>query len=262
MRTTTVAMGAIVLVGCASAPAQPRLQLPANPPLQSAAPPAAQSLPAPASWDLSSLPLGEFPGSAPWSNEAVVLAENHLTDTPWVIPGRWRIAGGDKLGISGHILEQTMVDSAPVASFVRPAGIDGGQLPAHYKASVLALADPAPRGREAALLGWFQDVTHYVEVVAKPDGLEVWQADGGAPDHSDGWTRLWRKDIPTAVGQVRRLGLDVDTRSGILGIYLDGRQVGEAESPLIASSESDHTLALRSIGGPVYYGELEVDALQ
>ncbi|MBU6427823.1 MAG: hypothetical protein KGR26_02315 [Cyanobacteria bacterium REEB65] len=194
-------------------------------------------------------------------NEAEDLAANHLTDTPWVVPGQWSVASGATLGLSGHIVEQSEVRPDPVESFVHPSGMDGGKLPEHYRVSVLALAGAAPRGREAALLGWFQDVTHFVELVAKPDGVEVWQADGAIPDHSEGWTRLWRKDLPTPDGQARTLGLEVDAQSGLLGIFVDGSRLGEAQAPLIPSSEPDHTLALRATGGPVYYGNLAVEKL-
>lgn len=179
----------------------------------------------------------------------------------WVVRGRWEIATADRPGMTGRVLRQTETRPEPVASFVQPSWPGGAGYPARYRVAVSVAADTAPRGQESPLLVWFQDVSRYAEIVAKPRSVEVWTADGAVPDRAEGWERSWYKALNTAPGEVRRLEAVMDVKAGRMTVSVDGERLGEASVPLVTRAAS-YSIALRATGGPIAYDDLEVEVLQ
>jgi len=95
-------------------------------------------------------------------------------------------------------------------------------------------------------------------VIVKPDQIEIWECNGGVPNSSKGWKRIWGKALVTAGGDVRKIGALVDTKAGTFTAYLDGKPLHTAPSTLLKPQPA--WLALRGIGNVVSFDNLLIEA--
>jgi len=201
------------------------------------------------------VPLGAQP--ADWVD---VASEAKLPS--WVYPGNWRVVeadGGNRVFLHDDLRVQ------PAVSFQRyrgtALGTPNGVLPGKYWAEldmkpIRSLYNYPPTGDQGAQL-YYVDHAHYVEVVLKPDQLEIWEADGGEPRSIKGWKRLWHRQMRNPAGTARRIGAVVDTQAGTFEAWLDGQPLATVSSPVIKPGPA--WLALRGIGNVVSFDEVVIE---
>lgn len=184
-------------------------------------------------------------------------------------PGEWRIEGG--------ALKQTMGMRDNTANhlrykgdaFGRPDGQAGQRYRVDVDASAYQQADHQqvhgfPTG-VLNLMPYYQDPTHYVMLVAKKQTIEAWVADGQRPasmawpDTNKLWG-MWLKE-PIAIGQVFKLGAEVDTESKLLRIYVNDELKAERQIPMI-STDAPHWVALGANGNYAQYDNLTLQWLK
>lgn len=179
---------------------------------------------------------------------------------PWLMPGNWSIEDGR--------LMHRDIRQQPALSFRRYSGTTfgpNGALPDRYQAQVTLVFDSSfeapnsypPTGDQGTPF-YYIDPTHYVEVLIKPNLFEVWECNGGQPEKNGGWKRLYAEDLVTAKGDRRTLGVNVDSASGQMEVFLDGARRARVSSPLIDTRV--HYLALRAAGNVVGYENLSISS--
>lgn len=180
----------------------------------------------------------------------------------WVYQGNWKIQNDDH---GNHVLLHDDVRQQPAVSFMRykgnALGQPNGQMPDVYFAQVdmrpIDSPNNYPPTGDQGVQFFFLSFDHYVEVVIKPDQMEIWECNGGEPKTTKGWSRLWNMALNTAAGQMRRVGALVDKRAGNFTAYLDGQPKGTVQSSLLTPAPS--WLALRGIGNVVSFDNLLVE---
>lgn len=201
-------------------------------------------------------PVGASP--ADW-----VDVKGEASTPDWVYAGNWKVAADES---GNKVFLHDDLRSATGVSFRRykggALGKPDGALPDRYYAEVTvrpikAEGYYAPTGDQGQLF-YFLDPRRYVEVVLKPDMIEIWEADGGEPKTSKGWRRLWHQPLVTRAGDKRRVGALVDAADGSFTAYLDGKPLGSARSPLIKPQPAYFTL--RGIGNVVSFDDVLIEA--
>lgn len=178
-------------------------------------------------------------------------------------PGSWKVEGG--------ALKQTqgMIDNtANHLRYVGNAfGRAGGQTGKRYRVDVEASAYQAADHQQVHgyptgvmnLMPYYQDPTHYVMIVAKKQTVEAWVADGQRPasmawpDTNKLWG-MWLKE-PIAIGQVFKLGAEIDADAKLLRIYINDELKAERQVPMI-NAETPSYVALGANGNYVQYDNL------
>lgn len=181
----------------------------------------------------------------------------------WVYQGNWKVALD---GASNHVLLHDDVRQQPNVSFVRYKGSDmgtsNGVMPDAYFASVSMRPINSPNNYpptgDQGVQFYFVNYEHYVELVVKPDMLEIWECNGGEPKTTKGWKRLWWESLTTKAGDVRHIGALVDKRAGTFTPYLDGKAVGAAQTSTVIA-KGDSWVALRGIGNVVSFDDFAID---
>lgn len=181
----------------------------------------------------------------------------------WVYAGNWKItqeATGRRALLHEDLRPQ------PAVSFLRyrgkALGTTNGQLPPVYYAEVdmrLIQNGPgnyAPTGDQGTPF-YYLNHTTYLEVVIKPDLIEIWEANNAQPKTNNGWTRLWHKALVTRANDVRRIGALVDVPAGTFTAYLDGEALSTVKSPLLKAQPAWFTL--RGIGNIVSFDRVTIE---
>ena len=184
-------------------------------------------------------------------------------------PGEWKVEGG--------ALKQTMGMKDNTANHLRykgeAFGRSDGQAGLRYRVDVDASAyqeaiHPQVHGFPTGVLNlmpYYQDPTHYVMIVAKKQTVEAWVADGQRPA-SMAWpdtNKLWGTWLkePIAVGQVFKLGAEVDVEAKKLRIYVNDELKAEREVPQMDASKP-HWVALGANGNFAQYDNLKLQWLK
>lgn len=203
-------------------------------------------------------PLGDVPRD--WVDVAT-----EATVPAWVYAGNWRVVedeGGNRVFMHDDVREQ------PAVSFQRyrgdALGTTDGELPARYHAEVAMRPIKSPHNYpptgDQGVQFYYLGVGQYLEVVIKPDQIEVWEADGAEPKTSKGWKRLWNKAVQTRAGDLRRIGARVDMEAGTFEAWLDGERLTTVASTLIKPQPA--WLALRGIGNVVSFDDVRIEPLR
>lgn len=183
----------------------------------------------------------------------------------WVYPGNWRVVeeeGGN------HVLLHDDMREKPGVSFRvyrgKALGTPDGALPAAYDAAVTmhlrgSKYNYPPTGDQGVQF-FYQGPGTYLEVVVKPNLVEIWQADHAEPKSMAGWQRLWHQPMNTVEGDRRRIGARVDRRAGTFTATLDGKDLATVSSTLLAG-DRPAWVALRGIGNVVSFDDLAVTPL-
>jgi hypothetical protein len=180
----------------------------------------------------------------------------------WVYQGNWKVAADEK---GNHVLLHDDVREQPAVSFMRYRGAalgkPNGAMPASYYAEVAMrpIRSPInyPPTGDQGVQFYFLAYNQYLEVVVKPDMLEIWECNGGEPKTAKGWKRLWNQSLATKAGDVRHVGALVDTKAASFTAYLDGKPQGSVQSELLGPKPA--YLALRGIGNVVSFDDLVVE---
>ncbi|MDB5101011.1 MAG: hypothetical protein JWM80_5432 [Cyanobacteria bacterium RYN_339] len=180
----------------------------------------------------------------------------------WVYQGNWKVAPDEK---GNAVFLHDDVREQPAVSFMRYRGTalgkPNGELPATYYAEVAMrpIRSPInyPPTGDQGVQFYFLKYNQYLEVVVKPDVLEIWECNGGEPKTAKGWKKLWGEALATKAGDVRRIGALVDTKAGNFTAYLDGKPRGAVQSTLLGSQPA--WLTLRGIGNVVSFDDLVVE---
>lgn len=182
-------------------------------------------------------------------------------DYPWLYAGNWFVAGGQ--------LNHVDLRPQPNLSFRRYSGLafgENGALPPRYRASVTLTfggsydaPNAYPPTGDQGVPFYYLDPTHYVELLIKPNLFEVWECDGGQPEKSGGWRRLYGEELVTGKGDSRTLGATVDVAAGKIQVYLDGAMKATVSSPLITPGY--HSFALRAAGNSLAFDNLLIESL-
>jgi hypothetical protein len=269
-----LATALLLLAGCQT-PAQPRLAPGATgaPGGAASAPPSAELLPSPSptatptpaptptpsparlKTGFEDVPAGQVPPD-------FVDVASEKTVPAWVYPGNWKVATDER---NNKVFLHDDVREQPAVSFMRYKGAalgkPNGQLPEVYYAEVamrpLRSPNNYPPTGDQGVQFYYLDYNRYVEVVVKPDQIEIWECNGGEPKTTKGWKRLWGQSLTTKAGDVRRVGALVDAPNGAFSAYLDGQPLQTIHSDLIKPQAA--WLALRGIGNTVSFDDLLVE---
>lgn len=201
----------------------------------------------------------EAPGSVP-ADWVDVTGEGNLP--AWVYAGKWGVAADER---GNQVLLHDDVREQPAVSFLRyrggALGRPNGEVPPRYYAEVAMrpIRSPInypPTGDQGVQ---FYYVSHnvYLEVVVKPDQLEVWECKGGEPKTTKGWKKLWGEALSTKAGDVRQVGALVDVPAGTFTAYLDGKAKTPVKSEILVARPA--WVALRGIGNVVSFDNLLVE---
>lgn len=244
MRRSGGITAAVLILGACQGP-EPPATLPPGAPSPVTASPAAPSLLA-ADW--SGEPLNE--------EFAAFTDPSANWQLPWLQAGRWRIAEVRTPAYSGRVWQCQDVQPQPYLSF---RVWDGPTTGARYtlKATVQPVSSPhfKPPVGEIALIPYYLDPTHYLEVIVAADHLGIWIADGGTPGTDQGWQALAFMPVRTAVGQLRPLELAVDIDARQL-VVRSGTQSWTIETDFLR--HRPHGVALRSAGNSFNVTELSL----
>jgi hypothetical protein len=180
----------------------------------------------------------------------------------WVYQGNWKVSADEK---GNHVLLHDDIRPQPNVSFMRYRGsVPGkpdGVLPDTYFAQVdmrpIKSPDNYPPTGDQGVQFYYLGYNQYLEVVVKPDVLEIWECNGGEPKTTRGWRRLWNQALSTNAGDIRRIGALVDKRAGTFTAYLDGQPQTTVQSILIGVKPS--WLTLRGIGNVVSFDNLIIE---
>lgn len=202
-------------------------------------------------------PLGDTP--ADWVDVATETAV-----PAWVYAGNWRIVQDDT---GNRVFLHDDVRTQPAVSFQRyrgsALGTQNGVLPTRYQAEVAMRPIHSPYNYpptgDQAVQFYYLGTGRYVEVVIKPDQLEIWEADGAEPRTTKGWKRLYNKALATKAGELRRIGARVDAEAGTFEAWLDGERLTSVKSALIKPQPA--WITLRGIGNVVSFDDVRVEAL-
>lgn len=203
------------------------------------------------------VPLGEV--AAGWVDVAT-----ETTVPAWVYPGNWRVVADDA---GNRVFLHDDVREQPAVSFQRyrgeALGSADGLLPTRYHAEVAMRPIRSPHNYpptgDQAVQFYYLGTGRYVEVVIKPDQLEIWEADGAEPRTSKGWKRLYNKALATSGGDLRRIGARVDVEAGTFEAWLDGERLTSVKSALIKPQPA--WITLRGIGNVVSFDDVRVEPL-
>lgn len=177
---------------------------------------------------------------------------------PWLYAGNWFLNNG--------MLWHRDLRAQPNLSFRRYRGTTfgpDGALPPRYRAQVTEEFDESlptfyPPTGDQGVPFYYQDPTHYVELLIKPTVFEVWECNGGEPEKWKGWRRLYAEDLSTGKGDRRTLGVEVDADRGSMDVFLDGQKRATVTSSLIAPGY--RTVALRATGNSVGFENLSIES--
>lgn len=259
-----LAASTLWLSACVSTPVAPGAPAP-SPPASSAPGPTASPLsaPSPTPTPAPKRYFTDFEKDALGSEPAEfidVTAEG--VDVPWVYSGNWSISRdetGNKVFLHDDIRTQ------PAVSFRRyrgaALGTENGQLPEKYYAEVLMrpIRSPnnySPTGDQGVQF-YYLSYNTYLEVIIKPNEIEIWEANQSAPQTTKGWKRLWSAPLKTEGGDKRRIGALVDVAARQFTAYLDGKPLKTVESELLKPQPA--YLALRGIGNVVNFDEVLIE---
>lgn len=277
---------ALVTAACATAPGQPASGATSHPRVASpiatstapSSPPQESTRPTLQATPLPDVSPGSPALSPPSSHrlsldfEDVVLGEEPAdfidvaSEGPapaWVYQGNWRVTADES---GNHVFLHDDVRAQPAVSFQRyrggALGRPDGQLPEVYYAEVAMrpIRSPqnyAPTGDQGVQF-YYLDPQRYLEMVVKPDVIEVWEANGAEPRHTKGWKRLWFQSLTTKGGDVRRIGALVDVPAGLFTAHLDGRPLVTVSSTLLGARPA--WFALRGIGNVVSFDNVVIEA--
>lgn len=205
--------------------------------------------------DFEAVPLGSQPDD--WVDVAT-----EKTVPAWVYAGNWRVVeaeGGNRAFLHDDVRVQ------PAVSFQRyrgtALGTKDGLLPAKYwtELDMKPIRSPhnyPPTGDQGVQL-YYADYNRYVEIVLKPDQIEVWEADNAEPRTTKGWKRLWNRQTTNPVGTARRVGALVDTVAGTFETWIDGEKMSTVKSAVIKPQPA--WLALRGIGNVVSFDNVVIE---
>lgn len=202
-------------------------------------------------------PLGAAPTD--WVDVAT-----ETTVPPWVYAGNWRVVQNED---GNHVFLHDDVREQPAVSFQRyrgsALGTENGVLPMRYHAEVAMRPINSPYNYpptgDQAVQFYFLATGRYLEVVIKPDQIEIWEADGAEPKTNKGWKRLYNKSLVTKAGDLRRIGAQVDAEAGTFEAWLDGERLTSVKSALIKPQPA--WMTLRGIGNVVSFDDVRVEAL-
>lgn len=211
---------------------------------------------------------GALPADAPFVDVREELVAQGQTPPVWLYSGGWEIADVDTAQLKGRVLRQTKVQERPPIALLRYRGTFYGQadgvMPDRYRMEVTQqpIRSPynLPPTGDQGVQPYYLDANHYVEVVTTPNQLQLWVCDGGAPDSSAGWTKVWSEDLGTRPGDLRRVGAIVDVKARRFTLLYDGQRKAEATVDLIDPSRKAY-VALRAIGNEVNFDDFELERL-
>lgn len=177
----------------------------------------------------------------------------------WLYPGRWVTTP------QGLLHDEIM--KPPALSFRRYAGkafgTPDGELPLRYRVQLTVTPIEAhpqnfPPVGDLGIPVYYLDPLHYVEVVFKPEKLEIWACDGGLPMKWRGWHPLYETPMPTRANQARGLLAEVDTETGMVTVSVDGRVVASVRHGMI--QPISHYVALRATGNRMRLSDLRLES--
>ncbi|MNX66572.1 hypothetical protein D3C86_976720 [compost metagenome] len=186
----------------------------------------------------------------------------------WLYVGTWEVADVDTPTLKSRVLRQTKVQERPPVTFVRYrgafAGGEDGKMPARYRMEVTQQPVRSPYNLpptgDQAVQPYYLDANHYVEVVTTPRELQLWVCDGGTPDSSAGWTKIWSEALATRPYDTRRIGAIVDVPRRNFQLLYDGAPKAEATLDFIDPSRKA-MVALRAIGNEVNFDDFKLEQL-
>lgn len=260
-----VAMG--VLLGCTPAPTgSPGGGGGGGP--QAAAPSPTPAPQAKVRHDFEQMALGRLGADAPFVDVFDELVASGQTPPTWLYSGGWEIRDVDTAQLKGRVLAQTKVQERPPITLLRYRGTfygqDDGVMPAKYRMEVTQQPINSPYNLpptgDQGVQPYYLDANHYVEVVTTPNQLQLWVCDGGVPDSSAGWTKLWEQNLGTQPGDIRRVGAIVDVKAKKFTLLYDGERLAEATVDLIDPNRP-HYVAIRAIGNEVNFDDFELERL-
>ena len=175
----------------------------------------------------------------------------------WLQAGAWPIVPDSPA--TGVVWQANQLAPQPCLSF---RVWNHAALPARYTATIAvrpvsSTFEHPPIG-EIALIPFYVDPTHYVEVVVGSDSVSVWLADGAQPGSDKGWRALRFLGVATAIGDVRTVVMTVDRTQSTLTVMTGEQTATIAESALAAQPAG---VAIRAVGNrfaiPVFRIESE-----
>lgn len=191
---------------------------------------------------------------------------------PWLVAGSWSVVAQ---GGGTHALAQTgthwpWYGGAPPLSFMRfDAGTfhrAGNSLPDHYRVDVglrVLACDPRdpyyPIG-DTGVQVYFQDTTHYCEMVYRPHTVEMWLCDGGVPYRFTGWKLLGRYAFNSGPGQLLTVRAEIDAGKHTFTASLPG-SLGSRTVSAGLIHPGTHWLTLRASNSVVRYDHVSVQSL-
>jgi hypothetical protein len=204
------------------------------------------------------VPLGDAPKD--WVDVAT-----EATVPAWVYAGNWRVVDD---GAGNRVFMHDDVREQPAVSFQRyrgtALGTEDGRLPDRYRAEVAMRPIKSPHNYpptgDQGVQFYFLGPGRYVEVVIKPDQIEVWEADGAEPKTAKGWKRLWNQTLATKGGDLRRIGAQVDQAAGTFEVWLDGAKLGSVKSAIIKPQPA--WMTLRGIGNVVSFDDVRITPIE
>lgn len=217
--------------------------------------------------DFTGMALGPLGAEAPFVDVYSELQAQGIAPPLWLYRGTWEITELATGSLIGRVLHQARVQERPPITLLRYRGDfeaqHDGLMPAHYRMAITQqpVRSPfnLPPTGDQGVQPYYLDPNHYVEVVTTPTQLQVWVCDGGLPDSSVGWNKLWFVDLTTRAGDVRRIGATVDVARHQFTVLLDDQPLATIVTPMIAPRP--HWIALRAIGNEVNFADFALEAL-
>lgn len=184
----------------------------------------------------------------------------------WLFPGKWSLLPSSS-GFGGGVYHQDETGPYPHVSIRRYAGGAfgaNGKLPAKYRVSVAVQSfeqlDHMPPIGENGVLVYYRNPMTYAELVISGGNVSVWSSNNATPLGSAGWTGHHWYGKTTNPGDIRRVSAEIDTNSQTLTYWVDGQKAGTVTIPLLTNT-THYTMALRSIGNKMNFGELAIEDL-
>lgn len=175
----------------------------------------------------------------------------------WLASGRWDVVSVTSPAYSGLALQAHDEQPQPWLSF----RILDQAIPDRYRvtATVQPVSSPrfkAPVG-EISLIPYYRDPTHYLEMLVTNERLEIWLADGAAPDTDRGWTGIHFLPLTTGIGDLRTVTIEADLSTHDLTVAA-GDQTYRVRHPFLDPGQP-HRVAVRAAGNTFNLIRLRVD---
>lgn len=211
---------------------------------------------------------GPLRSDAPFVDVYDELQAEGIAPPSWLFKGNWEVADVSTPQLTSRVLRQTKVQQRPPITLLRFRGNFYGQpnglMPDHYRMEVTQqpIRSPynLPPTGDQGVQCYYLDMNHYAEVVTTPSQIQLWTCNGGQPDSSEGWDKVWSQDLGTKPGDTRRVGAIVDVKRRHFTVLYNGQPIADAALDLIDPTKP-HYVSLRAIGNEVNFDDFELQRL-